>query len=108
MQPLTYRVLASLAHGDGDGNQLLERLRDLDPDGEPSLPTLYRALREAVERGWVEISEIEDPTGRGRPPRRYRLTDAGMRAAREEGERLRDLAALALGDDLRADLGSER
>lgn len=105
MQTLTYRVLAILGAGDADGTELLQRLRELDADAEPSLPTLYRTLRDGIDRGWVEIAEVEDPAGRGRPPRRYRLTAEGVAAVRAEAERLRELAELAPGDDLPAHAG---
>lgn len=96
MQTLTYRVLVVLGAGEADGNEILHRLRTQQADSEPSLPTLYRTLREAVDRGWIRVEVDDDSSGRGRPPRRYRMTPGGLEALRAEAQRLRDLAGLAL------------
>lgn len=96
MQTLTYRVLVALGRGTSDGNELLTRLREQEGGEEPSLPTLYRTLREAVGRAWIRVEVDEDVSGRGRPPRVYELTPEGWRALRAQADRLRDLAALAL------------
>lgn len=107
MQTLMYRVLAILRRDAADGNMILERLGELDTEATPSLPTLYRCLRQAMDEGWVEVSVAEDSAGPGRPPQIYRLTGAGLEAAREEARRLRDLAALTLRDKLVEEPGGE-
>ncbi len=50
----------------------------------------------ALDNGWIAIGG-EAQAGRGRPQQRYRVTDAGAKAAAIEARRLRALADLALG-----------
>lgn len=99
MDRLTFRVLVALRDGAADGNGILERLQALDGRSGPSLPTLYRCLRNLLERGWIEVAGTEDDGTPGRPRQIYRLTDEGVEAVRSEGRRLRDLSEAALRED---------
>lgn len=96
MHSLTYSVLAVLRDGEADGNEILRRLADVGLERSPSLPTLYRCLREGQAAGWIEASEAPATPGPGRPPQRYSVTDRGRAAARDEALRLRALADLTL------------
>jgi PadR family transcriptional regulator, regulatory protein PadR len=61
--------------------------------------TVYPLLDRANDAGWVTVrAEKIDPQAKGRPPRRYyRITDAGIQAAREAIGREQDsLAALGI------------
>jgi PadR family transcriptional regulator PadR len=61
--------------------------------------TVYPLLDRAADAGWVTArAETIDPQAKGRPPRRYyRITDAGIQAAREAIGREQDsLAALGI------------
>lgn len=99
MDHLTFHVLVALRDGAIDGNLILERLQALEDHSDPSLPTLYRCLRNLLERGWIEVAGTEDDGTPGRPRQIYRLTDEGAEAVRSEGRRLRDLSELALRED---------
>lgn len=97
MQTTVLRTLALLREDDLDSGEILERLRSMQGD-PPSVPSLYRCLRDAVDAGWIRVSGTEAPPGRGRPRQVYALTRTGRRAAEAEGRRLQHLAALALGE----------
>ncbi len=98
MHKLTFQILAVLRAGPADGQEILHRVRDLgEVGGNPSLPTLYRALRGGLREGWIASTTEEAETGPGRPPQTYRVTGAGLEAVEAEARRHRDLAALVLG-----------
>ncbi len=60
-------------------------------------------LKRGLDEGWIEsVGEETGAKSPGRPSQRYRLTDSGLGAVRSEAARLRDLAALALSDDVTA------
>jgi DNA-binding PadR family transcriptional regulator len=100
MRNLTFQILAVLQAGPADGQAILHRLRELgDPGPDPSLPTLYRSLRAALQQRWIETTASDAGTGPGRPPQSYRLTGAGLQAVEVEARRHRELAALVLGPD---------
>lgn len=97
MHPNTLRILALLRDGERDAAEILDGLRELDPDAAPSLPAFYRFLKDAVDEGWVRIVGSEGAPGPGRPRQIYALTSSGVGAAEAEARRLQSLAALALG-----------
>lgn len=97
-----FRILAVLGSGPAPSGAILDRIDALSDGAAPPLATFYRRLKEAVDEGWIEVVEEEGVTpeepgdggGAGRPPRRFRLTAAGLRAARAEAVRLRGFADL--------------
>lgn len=83
-------ILAVLADGPLESGPVLDRIRDVAGEAAPSLPTFYRRLKAAVDEGWIEVlDDPPRPSGPGRPPRRFRLTESGRRTARTEARRWR-------------------
>ena len=96
MQSDLFLVLAALSVGPAEATAILERLdRSAKASSVPSVPTLYRRLRDGVEAGWIDI-EGASPSGPGRPGQRYHLTPAGEAAVRAEAVRWRALSDLVL------------
>jgi DNA-binding PadR family transcriptional regulator len=96
VKPLAFRLLILLGDGERHGWSLVKELQAEAGDGERILPgSLYRTLGEMEADGLIE--EAPEPAeGDGDVRRRYfRLTDAGVRAARAEAERLADLVKAA-------------
>jgi DNA-binding PadR family transcriptional regulator len=92
---IEFHVLLSLAAGERHGYGIIQ---DIEARGEtgPDVGTMYRALARMLEDGLIE------PAARRRAPdagdeRRnyYRITDAGLRAARAEARRLEALTRAA-------------
>jgi DNA-binding PadR family transcriptional regulator len=104
MHMTLFRMLAMLRDGPLDAVSLLDRLGELAPSEAPSLPALYRHIRRATERGWLQIEVASEPDGGpGRPPQRYRLTPAGAEALRRRALELRTFTSLALEGDASGD-----
>ncbi|MCL2471854.1 MAG: PadR family transcriptional regulator [Propionibacteriaceae bacterium] len=88
-QPLTeavFYILVALTeplHGYG----IMLKVSDMT-HGRVSLAagTLYGALSALANKGWLDVDVVDDQ-------KRYRLTDAGLAALRDEQERLTELAA---------------
>jgi PadR family transcriptional regulator, regulatory protein PadR len=75
---------------------LIDRLREFGlEDGDPS--TIYRALRDMEERGWI-ASNWEQEETQGPPRRIYRLTPSGDEVLAGWTEDLRETRSLI--DDL--------
>ncbi len=104
MNTTTFSAMVALARGASAAGEILEIIASLPGTaGPPSLASFYRALKGAIDEGWIEDTGTAEPTrGAGRPPLRYRLTASGQAAMREEAHRLRLLAANAL-DPMPAD-----
>ena len=64
----------------------------------PSIPSLYPTLCRMERRGWIKGNWVERPSERRR--RYYRLTPAGLEAARTEAARMASLVEAARGKDL--------
>lgn len=99
-----FQILLTLTDGSRDASGMLEALAELDDRGrrrrQPSMASLYRNLKRAVEQEWLEIvDEGSQPRAAGRPGQVYRITDRGTAAVRAEAVRLRDLAGRALSRD---------
>ncbi len=98
-----FQILLTLTEGRRDASSMLEALAELDDRGrrrQPSMASLYRNLKRAVEQEWLEIvDEGSQPRAAGRPGQVYRITDRGTAAVRAEAVRLRDLAGRALSRD---------
>ncbi len=93
---VTLQILGILREGPNSANHIVLRLSQENDGKTPPLATLYRHLKTALDNGWIAIAG-EAQAGRGRPQQRYRVTDAGAKAAAVEARRLRSLADLALG-----------
>ncbi len=96
-----FQILLTLTESSRDASGMLEALAELDDRGrQPSMASLYRNLKRAVEQEWLEIvDEGSQPRAAGRPGQVYRITDRGTTAVRAEAVRLKDLAARALSRD---------
>ncbi len=97
-----FQILLTLTESSRDASGMLEALAELDDRGRrrPSMASLYRNLKRAVEQEWLEIvDEGSQPRAAGRPGQVYRITDRGTAAVRAEAVRLRDLAGRALSRD---------
>ncbi len=105
MDELTFRMLVILRSEPADGNTILERLRELDDGGVPSLPTLYRSIRSALEAKWIKTVGGKADGTPGRPRQVFRLTVEGATATEQEAQRLKDLAALAQDGSLAGESG---
>ena len=93
---VTLQILGILREGPNSANHIVLRLSQENDGKTPPLATLYRHLKTALDNGWIAIAG-EAQAGLGRPQQRYRVTDAGAKAAAVEARRLRSLADLALG-----------
>lgn len=92
-----YMVLLVLADGDlhayGIRREIARRSHGSIQIGPGSF---HRAIRQLVEEGLIEESDFRlEPALDDARRKYYRLTDAGLRAARAETERLEDLVAAA-------------
>lgn len=87
MREATYLILTALAAGERHGYGILREVEEIS-DGRVHLGTgtLYGALERLQHDGLVEATREEIVDGRAR--RYYRLTGAGLRALRDEVERL--------------------
>lgn len=96
-----FQVLAAMVNGATTANEILATLRGSgEPGGVPAVPTLYRRLKECIDRGWIEVEEVGGVAqGPGRPGQRYGLTRSGMKAARLEAERWRRFVNPLLGGE---------
>jgi DNA-binding PadR family transcriptional regulator len=95
-----FTLLASLKGGVASASAMMETMRAADPNGKaPAVATFYRALKRAMEAGWIELcGSTAEPGQAGRPGQSYRLTPGGRRVLRGEATRLAELVALALDD----------
>lgn len=90
-----FQILAVLHAGAAEAAEILEQVDRMGARA-PSVPTLYRRLKEGADAGWIEVD-----TGRadapGRPGHRYTLTRAGAAAAKTAAESWRAYTELVLG-----------
>ncbi len=104
MNIAVFQILVSLRQGATQASEILDAIRTMDEAAPgPSLASFYRHLKRGLDEGWIEL--VGEETGvksPGRPSQRYGLTDSGLESVRSEAARLRDLAALALSDDVTA------
>lgn len=99
MNSTLFEILAALRPGPTDASTLLARLRTLGGEAAaPSLPALYRYLKRALDRGWIEVEGVA-ADGPGRPAQSYALTPVGAGAVEEEAHRLARFTRLATGDE---------
>jgi DNA-binding PadR family transcriptional regulator len=89
LRQVEFHILLSLASGERHGYGIIQ---DIEARGETSVPdvgTMYRALARMVESGLIEAATRRSASDVGDERRNYyRITDAGLRAARAEARRL--------------------
>ena len=96
MQEPTFLILTALAGPPLHGYGIMQAIESLTSGAVQVRPgTLYAALDRLTAEGLVSIA-AEERSGGGQVRRFYTLTDAGGTALREEAERRRDLATIAV------------
>ena len=96
LRRVEFHVLLSLAGGERHGYGILQDIEARDKASVPDVGTMYRALARMAETGLIEAAERR-PAGDAGDERRnyYRITRAGLRAARAEARRLEALTHAA-------------
>jgi DNA-binding PadR family transcriptional regulator len=97
VSPILFHILLGLRNDPQDAEGIVSRMRALGQETEPPLASFYRALKRALDDGYLDILDPEDAGRRGRPRQRYRITRSGRTALAAEARRLGKLAKLALG-----------
>ena len=89
LRPVEFHILLSLAAGERHGYGIIQ---DIEARGETSVPdvgTMYRALARMAEAGLIQASVRRAASDAGDERRNYfRITNAGLRVARAEAQRL--------------------
>lgn len=97
LTPATLNILLALAGGERHGYAVLREVAERTGGATRLGPaTLYRSLKQMLERGWIEESARRpDPELDDERRRYYRLTDFGRRVATAEVSRLDALVSAA-------------
>jgi DNA-binding PadR family transcriptional regulator len=96
LSPQAFHILLALADRKPvHGYAIIQEVRRRT-DGEISLTasTLYAAIKRMLDAGLIAETPATGETG-GAPRRCYRITNAGLRLARADAERLARLVAFA-------------
>lgn len=103
LSPVEFHILLSLAVGERHGYGIIQ---DIEARGETAVPdvgTMYRALARMLENGLIKAAVRRALPEVGEERRNYyRITDAGLRAARAEARRLEALMRAARSGGLLA------
>jgi DNA-binding PadR family transcriptional regulator len=97
-----YQILLSLSDRALHGYAILKDIRERTGNKVVlAAGTLYAAIGRLEEQGWIEEAP-DPPADEAEDPRRryFRITDAGLAAARHEAERLRWFARMAEDKEL--------
>lgn len=96
LTPAALHILLALADGDKHGYGIMQEVAHFTANALRLGPgTLYRSLRQLLDGGLIaEADERPDPALDDERRRYYRLTPAGVTAARAELRRLERLVAL--------------
>jgi PadR family transcriptional regulator PadR len=92
-------LLQAFTHGESYGLEIIERVKKLT-NGQVKIPQgrVYPALRDLEAEGLLESYDGPPlPERNGRPRRYYRITAAGLRAARQDAKAILGLLKPALG-----------
>ena len=103
LTPAELNILLSLAGEDLHGYGIMREV-ERRTEGKTRLGpgTLYRSIKQMLERGWIEeVGEDVDPNLGSDRRRYYRLSGAGRRVATLEVERLEELVRSAREAGLR-------
>lgn len=96
LRPVEFHILLSLAGSERHGYGIIQ---DIEARGETSVPdvgTMYRALARLVEDRLIAPAARRPSPDAGNERRHYyRITEAGLRAARAEARRLEALTRAA-------------
>jgi DNA-binding PadR family transcriptional regulator len=96
LAPVEFHILLSLAVGERHGYGIIQ-------DIEARVGTMYRALARMLENGLIKEGARRPASEPGDERRNYyRITDAGLRAARAEARRLEALMRAARSGGLLA------
>jgi DNA-binding PadR family transcriptional regulator len=107
MDTITFAILVSVMQGAESAGEILDgMLRVSRQRRKPPLASLYRALKRALEAGWLELDQAAPAGNRGRPSQVYRITRQGEKAVRSEAGRLQHMASLALTPEISVQRGS--
>jgi DNA-binding PadR family transcriptional regulator len=93
-----YYILLALAAGDRHGLAIAREVHSLSDARVRLWPaTLYGALEELCDHGWIEelTAEMDRPAEESERRRYYRITRAGRRVLAAETERLAGLVRIA-------------
>jgi len=89
-----FHILLTLAEGERHGYAIMQEIeRRTDGAVELGPGTLYRSIKQLVDRGMIAETESEPSAGKQR--RSYALTEDGRRRAEMEARRLRGLVEWA-------------
>lgn len=98
LTPAQFHILVALADGGRYGYGIMQEVEERT-DGAVELGpgTLYRSLRQLLDRGLIEEVDdtLEAPSDSGPPRRSYLITERGRAAAIEKARRLRTLVGWA-------------
>ena len=67
VSPILFHILLGLKDEPQDAEGIVSRMRALGQETEPPLASFYRALKRALDDGYLEILDPEDAGRRGRP-----------------------------------------
>jgi len=102
LSPVEFHILLSLALGERHGYGIIQ---DIEARGETAVPdvgTMYRALARMLENGLIQAAGRRPASDADERRNYYRITDAGLRAARAEARRLETLMRAARSGGLLA------
>lgn len=103
LRPVEFHILLSLASGERHGYGIILDIQERGDDPVPDVGTMYRALARLAESGLIEAAARRAAPDAGDERRNYyRLTDAGLRAAKAEARRLEALTRAARSGGLLA------
>ncbi len=96
LTPAALHILLALADGPRHGYAIMTAVEESAGDQlNFGAGTIYGCISRMEEEGFVqEASADDEPVGRGRPRRRWILTDEGREALAVEAERLARMAKL--------------
>jgi DNA-binding PadR family transcriptional regulator len=103
LAPVEFHILLSLAVGERHGYGIIQDIEARGETAAPDVGTMYRALARMLENGLIKEGARRPASEPGDERRNYyRITDAGLRAARAEARRLEALMRAARSGGLLA------